>query len=304
MQIIYENVDITSQVDVVKCIHTDSCGEKCDVTEIILENAAAWYRWGPRINDRVRIENGGYSSGEMYLNTILPENGRYRIFLTSIPAGRTESKWHAYYGMTLNDITKQCAAEMGMSAAFYGLDSGITYPFMLRRYEGAAAFVMRLLKMEGALLKSYNGKMLAIGIDYAQNRPAAGSISISADQPGIYHIQQNRHLKQLTIETPYTSVTAHDREATGTRHDIYTGYPANDSATGGRWARGLLKSINREREELTISTAFSPAYTALMRIDITGATDAAGQWLIDEVEHDMIAGSSNIKLRRCITGIF
>jgi len=303
MELIYEGCNITDQVDIIRCVHSDTCGDRCDITEIELENAAAWYRWGPQVNDRIRIEHNGYTTGNMYLNTILPADGRYRIFATSIPANANIQRWAGYQDISLTDIIGICAGEYSMEPALYGIDGNIRYPFIMRRYESAARFAGRVLEMEGAIFKAYNGKFLGIGLDYAQKRDAAGTIEINAEQAGCTYTRSGRRIKSFSIDTPYASVTAYDTLAQSERHEKHTEYPARDAATAGRWARGILKTTNLECEELTISTAFSPAYTALMRMDVTGNTEASGNWLIKEAEHDLAEGSTRLHMARLITGV-
>lgn len=39
-------------------------------------------------------------------------------------------------------------------------------------------------------------------------------------------------------------------------------------------------------------------WTAMIRVDVAGRTDAAGQWIIDECTHDLMADRSTAKLLR------
>ena len=41
----------------------------------------------------------------------------------------------------------------------------------------------------------------------------------------------------------------------------------------------------------------------MTRVDVSGPTDASGEWIIDEVEHDMIGRKSTATLFRCIDTI-
>lgn len=57
------------------------------------------------------------------------------------------------------------------------------------------------------------------------------------------------------------------------------------------------------REELTVGMEYNPGLTAMTRIDVDSPTDADGQWLIDEVEHDFFRKTSKAKLLRCVKTI-
>ncbi len=54
---------------------------------------------------------------------------------------------------------------------------------------------------------------------------------------------------------------------------------------------------------MTLHTTFRSTWSAMVRIDITGDTEANGEWLIDEVEHDFIENSSRAVLFRCIESV-
>jgi phage protein D len=304
MQLIYEGTDITEYCDVVKCVHRDVSGGRSDSLELELENAETWYRWAPQRDDRIEVQMDGYSTGALYLSTILPEKGRYRIWATSLPSAARRKAYAAYKGMQLSDIVAACAAECGMGSALYGLDKGIAYPYMLRHRESAAAFLSRILQWEGAPLKALDGRLIAIDIRYAQGLDAAQTIEIDADTEGIRHIRRDdARLASIAIKTPYAYGRAEDAEASYGQHEIYTEYPATDAAQAARWAGGLLLFRNREAEELTLDMEYNPGLTASARIDIQSTTDAAGKWLIDEAEHDFYEKRSRARLVRCIETI-
>lgn len=306
MQLFYEGTNITNSVDVVKCIQRDVSGGRCDSLEIVLENAAAWYRWQPQRDDTIEVQKNGYSTGKMYLNTILPENGKYRIIATSLPSGTQRKVYATYENATLWDILSACAAECGLEGALFGVDRNILYPYLMRMKESAPAFLNRLLSYEGAVLKTLNGKLTAIGIEYAQGLNAAQVIEITPDQQGVRHQKRDDiRLASFAIKTPYANGSAADSSAANGQHQVYTEeYPALDNAQAGRWARGLLLNHNRSAEELTLNTEFNPGFTAMARVDLTGPTETAGKWLVNEVEHDLFNGKSKATLLRCIDTIW
>ena len=72
--LIYQGVDITQDVDMVECVHTDVSGGACDCLSIKLDHAEKWFGWGPEKNDTIQILRNGYDTGTLYLNTVAPEN--------------------------------------------------------------------------------------------------------------------------------------------------------------------------------------------------------------------------------------
>lgn len=305
MQFNYEGTDITGDVDIAECIHHDESVGKCDFVEIEMENAGTWFRWKPQCDDRIEIQMDGYTTGTLYLNAILPKSGRYRIIATSIPRAAQRCAYKSYAGMRIEDIMESCAAECGMQSALFGIDGNIRYPYIQRRFEGAAAFLTRILKYEGAVLKSINATFTAIGIEYAQKMDATQQIEMKNDQDGVDYFRRDiGKLSSVEIRTPFADGTAHDLGAQFGQPVIYSdAYPATDNAQALRWARGLILHHNRDCEELNMRTQFNAGFTAMARIDIQSQGDMDGNWIIDNAVHDFVNRKSAVRLLRCIDTI-
>ncbi len=304
MEIYYEGKDITGYVVPKRCIARDTCGDRCDSLEIEFENAEDWFRWGPQQDDRILVAHRGYDTGTLYLNTIVPENGKYRIWATSLPCAARRKESRSFADKTIEEIMRHCARSSGMEFRLYGVDGGTVIPYIQQNEESAAAFLRRLLMLEGATLKCINGAYVGIGIPWAQERAAHQSIEITPSQRGIDYTKTGKRLESYTVQTPYACATATDLSETGKRLTARSGeYPARDDIQAGRWARGLLLQHNRVCEVLRLRTEYNIGYTAMTRIDITGKTAATGAWLIEEAEHDFLGDASTVKLYRCISGI-
>lgn len=289
MEIYYENTNITDYIQVRECIHRDAAGGRCDTLEIHMENAAQWHKWQPKKDDAIEVEMSGYTTGKLYVNTIMPDDGIYKIIATSLPSAAYRKEWNTHVNTTLAELMQKCAAECGMEWAIYGLDANTPYKFLLRKNEGCAAFLQRIMEWEGAQLKSINGKLTGIGIEYAQRLAARQNIEITAAQDNVcYRRHDWKKYAGITIETPFATVSAVDDGADNNNIKTITGMPVSDEIQAGRWARGQLLNNNRKAEETAISMEFNPGITALARIDITGDTDAAGEWLISTAEHDFV----------------
>lgn len=79
--------------------------------------------------------------------------------------------------------------------------------------------------------------------------------------------------------------------------------PAMNNIQARRWARGKLFDLNRQSETVIMQSEFNPAFTAMSRMDFEGDTDATGQWLAEEAEHDLVNLTTEARLHRCITTI-
>lgn len=304
MQLIYEGTDITPYVDIVKCRYSDVAGGRCDSIDIELENAATWDRWRPEIDDRIEAAHESLESGIMYLNTILPENGRYRIVATALPNIARRQVWRSCHDLSLDTVIGACAAECGMDYALYGIEGEYIYPYAERKNEGCAAFLDRLIGYEGGIIKAANGVICAIGIEWAQQQRPVKVLYLNANQKGVRHIKrEGNKLTALTVRTPWAEATAEDTDAGGEIRAVRCDIPARDALQAGRWARGLLLAHNRKAEKLIVSAQFDAGIAAMQRIDIESAAEINGEWLVDEVVHDLINKKTRTTLIRCIKTI-
>lgn len=305
MEIYYQGTDITDSVQVKSCTVRDNGSGRCDSLLLQFDNAASWHIWAPEEDDQIVVAHNGYESGVMYVNRILPENDTYTLLATSLPCKARAKGYTSFSGKTIEEIMRQCAMKSSMDFAIYGIDPKTVIPYVERSNEGYAAFLSRLLMLEGAILKCVNGKYTAIGIQYAQEMDAAQSLQLKAIQDGVSYTSSGTTYKGAKVCTPYASATAEDT-AVPESHSWYNiggELPARNNIQAARWARGKLLALNRACEQVTIQTEFNPGLTALSRIDIESSAVTSGQWLIEDVEHDFVNLQTTATLRRCIWSI-
>lgn len=301
MNLFYENVDITESVNITRCVHRDVSHWRADSLEIEMDHAAAWYRWGAKTDDTIRVTHNGYDTGILYLNAVYPERDTFKILATSLPSAARRKAWASFQNKSFSTIVRHLAAECGLEAKLYGISPDLSYPFLLRENEGCASFLDRLCRWEGAVMKAYNGALRVISVEYAQTLDASRKMDITIEQKGVNHRKrENIKFSGLTVSTPFARATAIDLSAKGNNHPVLSYLPAHDTAQAMRFAHGMLLMHNREAEHLSISSSFDAGLTAMIRIDVTGNTDANGKWLVDEVEHDLHNGTSTAKLLRVI----
>lgn len=303
MTLIYEGADITNEVDIIECVCRDVSGGEADCLTLKVDHADQWFRWGPKKNDRIRVTRSGYDSKTLYLNTVVPEDGAYRIFATASKSVPFAKKWAAYETKSLSMIMNICAGECGMGARLWGINGGIQYEYLLRDNMSAPVFMQQLANREGAVLKALDGNYTAIGVLYAQGIQAMHKLKLEDDQLDSEYIdRRDLSWSSVQIVTPFGTGTAFDKNARG-QSQLLTNITVDNDAMAYRWAKNILLMHNRMSETLQIEMDFNPGYTAMVRIDVESETDAAGEWMIQEVEQNLVDGRTKTKMLRCVTGI-
>ena len=305
LDVFYNGTDITSYVTVRSCVVRDTASDRCDSLDIEFENAGGWDTWAPKEDDTISVYHNGYDSGIMFVNTVIPKDGNYRIFATSLPCKARNKGYASFRENTLEEIVRKCAVACGMDYAFYGTNKDVVIPYIERNNEGCAAFLYKLLALEGSVLKCVNGKFTAIDILYAQERDALQTLEIASDQDGVEYAKNGLALRKVTIMSPYAEASAVDSAVEDNHNQlvISSGLPVLNNAQAGRWARGKLLHVNRKCESLHISNTYNLGFTAMERVDVSSIMSINGSWIIEEVEHDLFNLKTTATMRRCIDTI-
>lgn len=299
LRLYYNGVDITRSVDILECTVRDVSRRESDCLNLLVDHAEKWFSWGVQKNDTLRITRSGYDTKTMYLNTLRPEDGRYRIYATGSKSVQNDPRWASYENRTLAAILGSCAGESGMGVKLCGVSGEILYEYLTREYMRAADFAEQLLNREGAVLKCMDGKYTAIGIEWAQKIGAKHQVNIGGERFETHYTdKRDMNWGAVEITTPFGSGKAGGGKGNVAR--VITDLPVTSNAQAFRWARGILMNHNRQNEVLEIEMDFNPGYTAMVRIDVNSKTETGGQWIIDEVTHDLLHGSSKAILFRCI----
>ena len=300
LKLYYEGTDMTGYVNIARCVYREASVGRADSLEIEADHAAQWAKWKPKRDDVIVAERDGYSTGKLYLNSVIPEGDSYRIIATSLPSAAHRRAWQFFKEERLSDIMHRCAVECGMDARLYGLDGDYKYAYMLRKDEGCAAFLDRIGRLEGLAVMAKDGMIRGISVPWAQQRDPSARLWIDTNQPDVRHTaKQAARLSSVTVIAPGISATALDGLG-DTRNYLVIALPVSNTAQAGRWARGKLLMENRKTEQIEIRSAFNAAMRAMVRVDIEGNTQAAGQWIVDGVEQDLIEGYTSTTMFRCV----
>lgn len=298
MEIYYRDVDITNLVQPRECLISDYATDRADSINLLFDNSDMWFAWRSESDDWISVTDSGYDSGKMYVNDIIPENGKYRIIATSLSCKARNKGYKSYLNMTLNEILNQCSMESGMEYETYGVEN-VLIPYAEKDNECNASFLKNLLKSEGVFLKIYGGRYIAIDVRWAQNRDPVQTIEILDHNPGYRYTRSGKVYQSLVISSPYANGIASDISVVN-GINLYENMYVRDNVQANRFAVSKLLLMNRESETLHLNMDFNHQMTAALRIDVSGNTDAEGKWLIDHVQHDLLEMKTTAMMHRCI----
>ena len=305
MQLLIEGVDITDMVTILDAIYTDTEGEM-DLLELTLTSPSRWRSWQPLPDERLQLLDAGSSlnTGRLYISAVLPEGDRYRLWCTGAPRSAREKKSAAYTNMTLQQAVDMCTGELGMENAIWAMDGAAETDFILRCRETPLQFLSRIAALEGGIVKTADGKVTVIGLEWAQNRQADRRWTVQADGNGasVQRLPFERYAS-LTVQGGAYKATAWDTAAQGGAALTLSGMNCTSYTQARRQAQNLLLMKNRKAEELTLHMGLCANMGAAQRVHIDSLTDANGEWMVRSARHDIVGGTSSLCLVRVIDTI-
>ena len=298
MRIFYNGTDITAACCPEEAIYYDRTG-KADSLELTLPFGERWISWGTEEGDTLRVTRDGCDTGEMYITAAELDSGKFRVLATAAKP-KCRKKGYRVYSGTMLRICARAAGEGDSSFSCWGVED-MALGSAVRSGETPGEFLNRLAEYAGAALKTYNGAFRMVGVRTPQERAVIQTLRLRGEQPGVRYLRRfDLGTAKLTVGTGAGQVSAWETEEGPGPEETVTGTPAREAALAGVIARNLILSKNRQREELTVETAFSPGWTALGRIDTEGTGALGGQWILEEVRQDLKNGRTRGRMVRVI----
>ncbi len=304
MRVMVNGVDITDRYKIDRAVTRDSDGGEQDIFEVACTGKEAY-------TDIVRVKSDdvltasmdGYSTGELYVHTAFGRDGKYALSARGTRRSADEKRWACYEDVTLMELMHLAAVELDMGFGQYGITDQ-KYKRLVRRDESWPMFLRRILRLESAVLKCTNGKLLAISIPWAQGQKAVKAYDIAPNQSGCSYNETFEQYRECVLEEVEVTGKAVDIAVPGSRTLRPQGIDTDgNKALARRWAAGELLCMNRAARNVEMELPFDPELAAMSRVDLTGLNVTQGKWLAGMVKHEPLQKRTKMILRPCIETI-
>lgn len=304
IQINYNGVDITGRVAINRCYHDMYAAGRSDTLHLRLNDAKnLWDYWGPQKGDEIRIDYGTISTGNMFISSVVPENGAYSISAQAAPHWGFDPQNKSWQRVRLLQISQEIAQRNGLAFKSYGVEDRL-YPYIPQSNEGDFRLLNRLAVREGCAILIYNKTLILYNERFMEAQEPRETLDIAAD--GEYKFNDRRFALygSCTVDNgSYSGTFSVDNGSTRIyRPDNVGSVGSNEEAK--RFAMNLLRSVNKGCYGGFVRARILPGYSAGSTVILNNPRTPSwnGTVFIDHLRNDYGKGQSKIFFRKPLEG--
>jgi hypothetical protein len=304
IKIIYEGTDIYPDVSVNACFHDMYAEKRGD--ELLLrlnDTRELWDIWSPKADDTIAIEDGTATTGKMYVESVVPQNGLVTLRAFSIPQSSKNKTNKSWEQIRFIQIAEEIAERHGLGFEQYGVTDQI-YDYVAQSNIQDFAFLQQRCVLEGAAFLVYDGKLVIYNEQYLEGQAALDTIEVGAADN--FEYQNDAVNAYGTAEAVNGGLTGTYTAANGSSKTLRKVIPVQmrDQSEADRFAHGLLRNTNKGMTTGTIWAPIARNYAAGSVVNIS--TQGEGSWdgpaFLTHVRHDYLRERSKLFFRRPLEG--
>lgn len=303
MNVLIDGTSIGAHAEVTGAQVTDCAGGRADSCMITLRGGDALVGWG--LGDAVQagslsveLEDGGFTTGTMTLQSVESRNGDTILHATSLPHEAREAGWDCFEQVTLGGLLHLGAQRMGLKGAkLYGIKEQTLLRRVVRRNVSWPEFLEHTMRLEGGTVKLEDGYLLAFDLRTLFSG-IMDEVQLDAqERPKLFIRPKCRF---LTVRSGLISARAEDTAVAGSASKTVTDEQIYSHEQAMRAARGLLLMRNLESEVYTREIELDTGIAAMSRVYVRGGGEAGGKWFVARCTHDFVRRSTFLDMRRCL----
>lgn len=302
MTILYNGVDIYPEVSVNHCWHDMYCERRPDELTIRFNDVRRlWDGWQPKADDKIKVEEGTASTGEMFVVSCKPENGFYTLRASALPRSAAERKCKSWDNVTLMQLLGEVAGNHGLTLETYGVTDR-TYDYVEQRNVSDFELIQRRCMLEGAAIICYDGKMIVYDERTFEDAAPSGALDVATMDNFSYTDDSDEIFTRSELcNGRYTGKYSADVDASDRLLRQTIPIYAASQGEMDRWAKGILRDANKNAVRgVYYGASLLDGYAAGSTIDLTttGASSWDGAFFITAVRNDYVFLTSKLSMRK------
>lgn len=305
MKILYEGVDIYPGISVHRCYHDMYAEKQSD--ELLLklnDTRELWDRWAPKNGDHIAVEDGAAKTGEMFVESVVPESGIITLRAYSAPQSVKDKRSKSWERVKFLQLLQEIAGRHGLTLETYGVTDH-TYDYVEQNNLPDFAFLQARCTLEGAAFLVYDGKLVVYDEAYMEGQAPADTITITPASDFEYRDEgANAYGSAEAVNGGLIGTFAAPSGGDKMLRKILP-LRMTDQSEADRFAKGLLRDANKGATVGTLWTGSllrNYAAGSVVTLETQSVQSWDGPAFISRIRHDYVKTRSKLYLRKPLEG--
>ena len=298
LRVYVNDKDVTESISVASCYYDMHAEGEADSLAITFSDTKKqWEKWKPSPQgDTVRITDGAVDSGKLYIDTLKPENGKYKLQAYSTPKRAYSTKSRSFENLNLRQIAGKIARDNGLLVRFFDVPD-THFKYVQQRGKSDLAFLHQLCKQRGVSFTVYNEILNLYSERHIEAAKAAKTLSPGRNDD--FTVTDDKHDSWGSCELrngTYMGTASDASVKTGKVHRDTVQAAWDNQADANAAAAARLRQLNKngKRAELVMSTQRKLAAGSVVKLECNGWN---GNAFVYRIRHDLLKKSSRLWLR-------
>jgi uncharacterized protein len=306
LKLIYENVDITNDVEIINAAVSDNAGGVSDSLDIIFfDKEKLWRSWNPQKGDEIILEHEDFSSGIMYVDETGISKGLFSLRALSQPLKAKTPKTKVWENTKFISFATDMAESVGLKLETYGIIDW-TYERVEQIEETSLAALNMRCKLEGYSLKISNGKAIIFDentfeavnpVTEITEEDFLGDYSFKRISSGLYSscLINVRQSDGVTVFEYKPSISVIGPV-------LRPKVRATNIGEAERFAKNLLRNENKFEYIGSCGIKLNTTLAAGNTISAPDIQPYNGTYFLEKVIHNLTAEKTYLKMRKRVEG--
>lgn len=304
MKILYEGTDIYNDVSVNACFHDMHAEKRSDELMLRLNDTRGlWDEWNPQPGDEITVEDGIATTGKMFIESALPENGLITLRAYSIPPTAKDKTNKSWEKVRFLQIAQEIAGRHGLGFEQYSITDQM-YEYVAQNNQADFQFLQQRCTLEGASFLVFDGKLVLYGEAAMEGEAPAMSIDVSSAMDFTYQDDATRAYGSAEVVNGKITGTFDAPNGPDKKLSKVLSLPMKDQAEANRFAKNLLRNANKGMVTGVIWTKLQREVAAGSVINVTTHNEHSwdGAAYLYHVRHDYVKKESKLFYRKPLEG--
>ncbi|MDF2591972.1 MAG: hypothetical protein K0S75_1438 [Clostridia bacterium] len=304
MKAIYQGVDITNEIDIIKANIIDNASGIADSIELVASDTKKlWSKWKPLKGDTIALEQGNLKSGIMFVDQLEQISGKFTIKAVSTPLQAKTARSRHWENIRFLELAKDIAGNYGFTVYSYGITDWL-YEIVDQIEQPDFHFLHERCILEGYCLKITDSKVVLYDERYLEQQATVKDIyldDIDIDHEfktvtvGLYSSCEVQTADGL-IKALYRPLSPPSGPIL--RKNIYV----SSQAEAERFASGLLRYTNKLENFGRIQIEQDTGLAAGSNVNLIDIGLLDGKAFAHQVIHKIVNNKTILKLRKPLEG--